>query len=65
MQECVKRGILFGGPVFVTYSHTDDDITKTLDAAEEAFSIMRRGINDSNLPTLLEGEPIQTVFRPK
>jgi glutamate-1-semialdehyde aminotransferase len=40
IQECCKRGVLFGVPVFPTYSHTDEDVEITLDAAREAFKRM-------------------------
>ena len=65
MQECVKRGVLFGGPVFMTYSHTADDVAQTLEAAEYAMAEIKRGLENDDLVSRLEGEPIQTVFRPK
>ena len=57
MQECVKRGVLFGGPVFVTYSHTADDVAQTLEAAEYAMAEIKRGLEGDDLVSRLEGEP--------
>ncbi len=63
MQECVKRGVLFGGPVFISYSHTDDDIEKTLEATGEALHILKKAVEEDNIPGYLEGTPPGVVFR--
>jgi glutamate-1-semialdehyde aminotransferase len=42
MQECCLRGVLFGVPVFPTYSHTLRDVDDTLKAAHEAFKVMKK-----------------------
>ena len=65
MQETVKRGVLFGGPVFISYSHSDADIRHTVDVVTDAFRIMRRALDDGSVGTLLEGESVGTVFRPR
>ena len=65
MQETVKRGILFGGPVFITYSHNDQDIDRTLDAVAEAFRVMRQALDAGAVAPFLEGEIVGTVFRPR
>lgn len=63
MQETVKRGILFGGPIFMTYSHTDEDIDRTLDAVSEAFRVMRQALDAGAVAPFLEGEVVGVVFR--
>jgi glutamate-1-semialdehyde 2,1-aminomutase len=63
MQETVKRGILFGGPVFITYSHTDEDIDVTIGAVTEAFRIMAGALAAGDVAPFLEGEVIGVVFR--
>jgi glutamate-1-semialdehyde aminotransferase/spore coat polysaccharide biosynthesis protein SpsF (cytidylyltransferase family) len=65
MQETVKRGVLFGGPVFISYSHSDADIRHTIDAVAEAFRVMRRAIDGGSVGVFLEGEVAGTVFRPR
>lgn len=65
LQECVKRGVLFGGPVMTTYSHTDRDIARTLDVVGEAMTIVGRALDGDGPAKYLEGQPAQTVFRPK
>ncbi|MEK6531435.1 MAG: aminotransferase class III-fold pyridoxal phosphate-dependent enzyme [Deltaproteobacteria bacterium] len=63
LQETVKRGILFGGPVFISYSHNDPDIQKTIDASKEAIDVLKSAIDCNDPGSFLEGEPIGVVFR--
>lgn len=63
LQETVKRGILYGGPVFVSYSHTREDIQKTIDASCEALRVLKKAIESGNPAGFLEGEPVGVVFR--
>jgi glutamate-1-semialdehyde aminotransferase len=63
MQETVRRGVLFGGPVFVTWSHTEADIDRTVDACAAAFGVMRRALDAGSVRAALEGEPVGVVFR--
>lgn len=63
LQETIKRGILFGGPIFISLSHTKQDINNTLDASEEALKIIKRAMNEGDIQKYLEGEPIGEVFR--
>lgn len=63
-QETVRRGVLFGGPVFISYSHRPSDIERTLEVMDEAFAVMRRAVEDDAVDVALEGLPPATVFRP-
>ncbi len=63
MQETVKRGILFGGPVFMTYAHTDADIRKTLGVCEVALRIVKKAVEKDGIDDYMEGEKIGVVFR--
>ncbi|MFQ5638719.1 MAG: aminotransferase class III-fold pyridoxal phosphate-dependent enzyme [bacterium] len=63
LQETVKRGVLFGGPIFVTYSHTTEDIEKTLVACEAAFKRIKQAVEENAVKKYLEGEPMSTVFK--
>jgi glutamate-1-semialdehyde 2,1-aminomutase len=61
MQELVKCGIL--APSFVTsFSHTETDVDRTLDAVDQALSVYRDTI-DTGLERCLEGRPVKPVFR--
>lgn len=63
IQEVSLRGILVSGGYFICYSHTDEDITRTLAAFEEAFKVMRQALDEGNLKKYLKGKPVQPVFR--
>jgi glutamate-1-semialdehyde aminotransferase len=63
LQECHRRGILFGGPIFTTYSHTPQDIAQTLDAVGAAFECMEEAHLAGNVESHLEGRAPGVVFR--
>ncbi len=61
MQEIIRRGII--GPSFVvSYSHSDDDIDRTIDAVSEALVIYGRAL-DEGAEKYLVGRPVKPVFR--
>jgi len=63
LQECHRRGVLFGGPIFTTYSHSEDDIARTLEAIAAAFTRMEAAHRQGNVQAHLEGCPPGEVFR--
>jgi glutamate-1-semialdehyde 2,1-aminomutase len=65
MQETVRRGILFGGPVFVTWAHSEQDINRTVDACEAAFRVLRKALEAGSVKPFLQGEVVGVVFRPR
>ena len=65
LQETIKRGALLGNVIFINYSHTKEDIEKTLLACKQAFKIIRTGLDQDNLRELIEGEIKSEVFRQK
>ncbi|MEM3006429.1 MAG: aminotransferase class III-fold pyridoxal phosphate-dependent enzyme, partial [Candidatus Nitrosotenuis sp.] len=63
-QECVKRGIIFGsGSIFHTFSHTDDDTKKTVEAFIDAAEILRRSIDSEDPSKFLHGNPMKPVLK--
>ena len=61
LQELIKRRIL--APSFiVSYSHTDKDIDRTIDAVHESLQIYRKAL-DEGIDNYLIGRPVQPVFR--
>ncbi|SMH72308.1 aminotransferase class III-fold pyridoxal phosphate-dependent enzyme [Candidatus Nitrosotalea okcheonensis] len=63
LQELVERGIMFGpGAVFVSYSHTKDDIENTLKSCREAMLTLKKGIENGNVSSLLKGEEMKKVM---
>jgi glutamate-1-semialdehyde aminotransferase len=63
MQECIRRGVLFAGGQNVSFAHSDADVEHTLRAYRAAFATLRRGIDDGDPEALLEGSPVEAVFR--
>ena len=63
LQETVKRGILFGGPVYISFSHTNDDIEQTVEASFEALRVVRKAIGEVDIDKYMEGKKIGTVYR--
>jgi glutamate-1-semialdehyde aminotransferase len=63
LQECHKRGVLFGGPIFTTYSHDEDDIARTIEILESAFERMDEAHRAGDVEAHLEGRAPGVVFR--
>jgi glutamate-1-semialdehyde 2,1-aminomutase len=61
LQELIKRGILAPSLV-VSYSHSDEDIDKTIEAVHESLYIYRKALNQG-VENYLIGRPVQPVFR--
>jgi glutamate-1-semialdehyde aminotransferase len=63
LQECLKRGVLFGGGVNLSYSHDDDDVATLLVAFEAALQILGDAVRKGDAAERLEGPVVQPVFR--
>jgi glutamate-1-semialdehyde aminotransferase len=62
-QELLRRGVLYNGAHFVSFSHTRGDVDETVAAYDAAFAALARALPD-DVPAALEGEPLSPVFRP-
>jgi glutamate-1-semialdehyde 2,1-aminomutase len=61
MQEMVARGVI--APSFVvSWSHTEADIDRTVEAVAEALRVYRRALEDGP-EKYLRGQPVKPVFR--
>jgi glutamate-1-semialdehyde 2,1-aminomutase len=61
MQEMIRRGVI--APSFViSYSHGERDIDRTIEAADQAFTVYSRALSDG-VEKFLEGRPVKPVFR--
>jgi len=63
MQECVKRGVLLGFAPVICYSHTDEDIAKTLEVWEAALCVVKKAADRGDVTPYMEGEMPREVFR--
>lgn len=62
-QELIKRGIMFGpGYVFLSYSHTENDIKMTLRSCEQGMKIVRRAIDENRIKHSLKGKVMKPVL---
>jgi glutamate-1-semialdehyde 2,1-aminomutase len=62
LQELIRLGILAPSLV-VSYSHSTEDITRTIEAFDQAFSVYRQALDDG-VDRHLVGPPSDTVYRP-
>jgi len=61
MQELIKHGVI-GTSLVVSYSHSDDDIEKTINAFREALLVYAAAI-ERGVGEFLHGRPTQTVYQ--
>lgn len=61
VQEMIRRGVLAPSLV-VSYSHTDEDIERTVEALDGALSVYRRAL-DGGVERFLIGRPSEIVMR--
>ncbi len=62
IQEIMKRGII--APSFaISAAHTDQDISRTVEAVGEALAVYKKAINEG-VDKYLIGRPVKPVFRP-
>ena len=62
-QECIKRGVLISSSQNISFSHTNQDIDYTLKVYRSAMEILATSLKEGNTEELLEGPPVQPVFR--
>jgi glutamate-1-semialdehyde 2,1-aminomutase len=61
MQEMIRRGVI--APSFVvSYSHSEADIDRTVEAADAALAIYAQALSEG-VEGFLEGRPVKPVFR--
>jgi len=60
-QEMIKQGILFPNVIYIQFSHTEEDILRTIEAADKAFKFVAE--NKDNINTVLEGKRSVAIFR--
>ncbi|MBV8756664.1 MAG: aminotransferase class III-fold pyridoxal phosphate-dependent enzyme [Deltaproteobacteria bacterium] len=62
-QEMLRRGILFSGSQFISLSHTDADIDRTLAAYADAMRTLRFALDSNVVAELTLGKVNELVFR--
>jgi glutamate-1-semialdehyde 2,1-aminomutase/spore coat polysaccharide biosynthesis protein SpsF len=62
-QEVIKRGILFNGEHMLSFSHSDEDIERTIEAYREALAVVKLALETGAAEKMLEGRKLEAVFR--
>ncbi len=62
-QEGLARGILSAGWHAPSYAHNSDDVSRTLEAYDNALDVLAQGLASNDLADRLLGEMVQPVFR--
>ncbi|MBI3803041.1 MAG: aminotransferase class III-fold pyridoxal phosphate-dependent enzyme [Nitrospirae bacterium] len=62
-QECVKRGILFTGGHNISLPHDQEKIERLLSVYDEVMEILKYTLEYQMLDEMLEGRPLEPVFR--
>ncbi len=62
-QECIKRGILFGpGFVLFSFSHSQNDLKKTLEICNQSMKIVKDAIKNNNVKQGIDGDIMKRVM---
>ena len=61
LQAMIQRGVI-GTSLVVSYSHTEEDIDRTVEAIDGALGVYSRALNDG-VDRYLTGHPCKPVFR--
>lgn len=62
-QECIRRGVLFSGRHNLCYSHSDEDISRTLAVYREVMAIVKGALDNGTVTKELRGRVVSPVFR--
>jgi glutamate-1-semialdehyde 2,1-aminomutase len=64
LQETGRRGVIFHFAGFnISYSHAEADVDQSLQACEEALSLVGAALGDGRIAERLEGKPYTEAFR--
>jgi len=62
-QECIKRGVLFTGGHNISLPHDDEKIERVLSVYDEVMEILKYTLEYRMLDEMIEGRPLEPVFR--
>ena len=63
LQEVFSRGLLTLGTHNISYSHSDDDVAKTLSIYDEVFPMIKDAVENSSLAEKLSCKPLEPLFK--
>ena len=62
-QEMLSRGFLASKSVYVSFSHTEENVAKYLESADRAFETISKAVQSGKLKTFLKGPVASAGFR--
>lgn len=62
-QECIRRGVLFGNAQFISFSHSDADIEKTIQATNVALEYLKKAVDSGAPEKFYDGHIPGEIFR--
>ena len=62
-QELLRRGICADGMFYICYSHTMEDVERTVAAASEALQVVQRAIADGDASRYLQSAESEAGFK--
>ena len=64
MQEMIKKGIFISQSVtFISYSHTEEDVEKTLSSLDEVCKKINEKVENENYEKYLDGNAPTVVWK--
>jgi len=63
LQEVFARGVLTLGTHNISYAHSDEDITRLLNAYNEVFMLLKETIEKNVMDKWLKTEPLVPLFK--
>ena len=62
-QENIQNGIFYWqGPIFHNFSHSDEDMKKTLESNESSLKTIQKAVEKNEVKKLLKGKPMTPVM---
>lgn len=62
-QEMVKRGVLMGTQIYVTWAHKPRHISKTIEAMNESLEVVAKAMTEGDIDKYLEGSRSMSIFK--
>ena len=63
IQELVQKGIfVHPGVEYISFSHTKEDIEKTIQALSDSISVFKKAYEENNFESYLNGQPSRPVY---
>ena len=62
-QEQLRRGVCAGGMFYICFSHTEEDVRRTVEVCTEALHVVKKALDAGDATPFLLGREKQDGFR--